>query len=242
MSQFRLPLAVKGLLLDAGNTLVFLDMDAVSTVVGAIGVTVDSGALQTAEPSAKLRYAAFMRDKANHDDGWGVFMSTLLSTAGVPENAITASVEALRREQRRFNLWRRVPAGLIDALQRARKNDLPVGVLSNAEGNIERLLRRVDLVEYFDTIVDSGLVGMAKPDPRIFQLAASKMGLRPDELVYVGDIPGVDVVGANSAGMPAILIDPFGHFREYRGAERCSTVAEVIDDLLERASSRDSNC
>ena len=53
----------------------------------------------------------------------------------------------------------------------------------------------------------SHLVGVSKPDPRIFEIALARLGASPEESVYVGDLYGIDVRGARSAGLSAVLID-----------------------------------
>ena len=52
------------------------------------------------------------------------------------------------------------------------------------------------------------MVGVEKPDPRIFHLALERAGVAAAEAVYVGDLYSVDVVGARAAGLSAILMDP----------------------------------
>jgi HAD superfamily hydrolase (TIGR01509 family) len=232
VNRFGLTGELRGVLLDAGNTLVFLDMDAVAGVLAGVGLSVSCESLQEAEAGAKRTYMALMRAGGSHLDGWGVFMATLLRQAGVSEGSVSPGVGALRKEHDRFNLWRRVPTGLPEALARALKAGLKLGVLSNSEGQIERLLGRVGLAQYFDEIVDSSVVGLEKPDIRVFKLAATRLGLLPKQLVYIGDIPDVDVFGARKAGMSAVLIDPYDHFPLFERNSRCVSVAEVIDDLL----------
>jgi len=61
-------------------------------------------------------------------------------------------------------------------------------------------------------VVDSQLVGVEKPDPRIFQIALDKLGLPARRTVYVGDIRSVDEAGARAAGMQFVLVDPFGDY------------------------------
>ena len=94
-------------------------------------------------------------------------------------------------------------------------------------------LNEVGLASYFEVIIDSAVVGIAKPDPRVFALAARALRLQAREVVYVGDIPDVDVVGAQRAGMAGVLIDPYDHFPHFKQGPRCMSVVEVIDDLLE---------
>jgi putative hydrolase of the HAD superfamily len=66
-----------------------------------------------------------------------------------------------------------------------------------------------------------------KPDPRIFQLALDALGMHADEVLYVGDMPGIDVVGARAAGIRPVIMDPF---QLHLGAEyeRVSTLADVV--------------
>jgi putative hydrolase of the HAD superfamily len=61
--------------------------------------------------------------------------------------------------------------------------------------------------DYFDVIIDSHIGGVAKPDPRIFQIALERLGVGPDEARFAGDIYSIDVEGARTAGIEARLID-----------------------------------
>jgi putative hydrolase of the HAD superfamily len=87
-------------------------------------------------------------------------------------------------------------------------------------------------------IVDSSVVGVEKPDPRIFTIALERLAEEPERAAYVGDFPDVDVVGARAAGLVAILLDPFG-LEKTNGADR---VIHRLDDLARvlpaRASER----
>jgi putative hydrolase of the HAD superfamily len=60
-----------------------------------------------------------------------------------------------------------------------------------------------------ECVIDSGAVGVSKPDPRIFRIALEAMQLAPDEAWYVGDTPAIDVVGARAAGLVPIVMDPY---------------------------------
>jgi len=61
-------------------------------------------------------------------------------------------------------------------------------------------------------VIDSAVVGVEKPDPRIFRLALAQAGVPPSAAVYVGDLYSVDVVGARRAGLDAVLLDPRGYW------------------------------
>ncbi len=71
--------------------------------------------------------------------------------------------------------------------------------------HVTALLSELGLAEFFDAVIVSGAVGVEKPDPRIFSLALQQTGLRPAEVVYVGDT-AADVEGSRAAGLRPIRI------------------------------------
>lgn len=70
---------------------------------------------------------------------------------------------------------------------------------------IYSLLSELNLPRYFNEVLISAEVGVAKPDPEIFRIALDRTGLQPREVAYVGDSP-IDVEGSLSAGVHPILI------------------------------------
>ena len=77
-----------------------------------------------------------------------------------------------------------------------------LGLLSNAgSGGTERLTA-AGVAALFDDVVCSGDVGLAKPDPAIYRLAAKRLGVAPAECVFVDDMER-NVMGARAAGMRA---------------------------------------
>lgn len=98
------------------------------------------------------------------------------------------------------------------ALDELDTRGIPYGGLSNAAFAYQEQklaacgLARVPMVVGVDTL------GFGKPDPRIFALGAERMGLRPEEIAYVGDEYDIDAVAATEAGMVGIWLDrPGGH-------------------------------
>ncbi len=95
----------------------------------------------------------------------------------------------------------------IPALEALRELGMAMGALSNFSTHLRDLLRRFDLIDYFDFVINSAEVRLAKPDPRIFELAVREVGSPPHRLLYVGDHVGDDIEGARGAGLDAVLID-----------------------------------
>jgi putative hydrolase of the HAD superfamily len=117
---------------------------------------------------------------------------------------------------------------------------VPIGVVSNAAGQIESVLRRFGVCQVGDgdgvpviIIVDSTIVGVAKPDPAIFSFALEVLDVKAENVAYVGDSYANDVVGARSAGMQPFLLDPYD---DHAGAdyERINAVSDLISLAVAR--------
>ena len=80
------------------------------------------------------------------------------------------------------------------------KQQYPMVLVSNFYGNIATVLKEFKLDGIFDTIIESAVVGVRKPDPQIFTLGVEALGMRPDEVVVVGDSMDKDIIPASKAG------------------------------------------
>lgn len=127
------------------------------------------------------------------------------------------------------HLWTHVEEGTGAALDRLSQAGYRLGVVSNADGRVEDLIETVGLRHHFEFVLDSGAVGVEKPDPAIFRMAVDRLGLEPRQCLYVGDLYPVDVVGARNAGLRAVLVDPFG--RMEGAVDRVTSVRELPDYL-----------
>jgi len=222
----------QALLLDAGDTLIFFDSEAVAFELRALGVSADPAALDGALHAAKRAYQARLATGHHHEDGWNVLMSELLLQAGVAQAEVDKHLPALRRIHDDFYFWRKVPDELPAALERARAAGLKLAIVSNSEGRLRYVLERVGLHEHFELVIDSHLEGVQKPDPEIFRRALVRLGVHAERSVYAGDIPEVDVQGAERVGMHGVLIDGGGHYASLAAVPRARSVAELIDALL----------
>jgi putative hydrolase of the HAD superfamily len=103
---------------------------------------------------------------------------------------------------------------------------LTLGVISNFEEWLERLLGALNVTRYFAVRVISGAVGYEKPDPEIFRLALKEAGVRAGESAYVGDNPYFDIEPAAALGMHAILLDRRHRYEDHAGP-RIGSLAEL---------------
>lgn len=107
---------------------------------------------------------------------------------------------------------------VVPVLERLHDEGLRLGVVSNFEEWLEQLLERLGVRDHFDVRVISGVEGLEKPDPRIFELAMERASVAPADSVYVGDNPEFDVDPALAVGMFPVLLDRRGRFPDAPGA------------------------
>lgn len=78
--------------------------------------------------------------------------------------------------------------------------EYPLVLVSNFYGNVSAVLADFDLLRYFPKIIESAVVGVRKPDPAIFQMGVNALGLKPEEVLVVGDSLKKDILPAESIG------------------------------------------
>jgi putative hydrolase of the HAD superfamily len=143
---------------------------------------------------------------------WRGYFSTLLRGLGVADAEREAAGRTLLEVHEREHMWTRVEDSTFEALDTLRDQGYRLGVVSNADGRMPALLDQVGLADRFEFVIDSHVVGVTKPDPRIFTMAVERLGLPAAACMYVGDLYAVDVVGARGAGLRPVLLDPFDDF------------------------------
>lgn len=90
------------------------------------------------------------------------------------------------------------------------KDRYPLVLVSNFYGNIATVLKEFHLDGIFQSIIESAVVGIRKPDPRIFTLGVEALGLHPEEVVVVGDSIDKDIIPAKTAGCQTIWFKGLG--------------------------------
>ncbi len=210
------PQSVETLLVDAGGVLVRPAFERLAQALRRRGAPADAARLAAAEGRAKweLDRPPGPAPVTDEERGW-LYFDLLLHHAGIPKSAATddALVE-LRDWHDRHNAWEDVPDGVREALALLRACGRRLVVVSNANGTLVALLRRLGLLDAFEAVLDSAVEGVEKPDPRLFQLALERVGAEPGTALHVGDMYEIDVVGARAAGLRAVLVDPDGLYPE----------------------------
>jgi HAD superfamily hydrolase (TIGR01509 family) len=223
---------VQTLFLDAGGVLLFPNWQRVSDTLAHYGIDVAAEALRQAEPPVKfsLDQAARIASTTDAQRG-GVYMEGVLDRAGVPAGpARLAALTELYAYHSEHNLWESVPPDVPPALEALKRLGLQLAIVSNANGVVHRAFERGGLSAYFDTICDSCVEGVEKPDPRFFHVVLQRTRAAAETTLHVGDLYHVDVVGARRAGLRAVLIDPHNLYAGF-DTERVRTLAALVDRL-----------
>ena len=193
--------------LDAGGVLVLPDAALIAGRLRAASVSFDALQIPTAHYRAVRAW--------DHDEDQALAYFTAL---GVPRPQMAAAEEALGPVWAlpADRMWRDVPQGTRDTLRYLSDFGIRLAVVSNSDGTVERQLRALGVCQVgegagtpVDAVLDSFLLGVAKPDPAIFVQAIEAVGVAAGKCLHVGDSLRADMAGAAAAGVPALHFDPF---------------------------------
>ena len=124
--------------------------------------------------------------------------------------------------------WR-VFDDVLPALEKLTSLGVRRAIISNWDERLRILLKRLQLNQYFETFTISCEVGLVKPSPRLFEIAAQSLGLVPSSILHVGDSIELDLEPARRAGFRALIVDRSGG---RAGPDSIRTLNEVPDALI----------
>jgi putative hydrolase of the HAD superfamily len=218
------------ILFDAGGILVLPDPHVLGPLLAYYG----GDPSVTAHRRAHYAAMAAKSSAGSHEGIWDEYNGAYVRSVGVTDSDVEVAAAVLERT-RNAHLWRWPIPESVQALRDLAVIGVPMGVVSNASGQIEEVLRRSAVCQIGSgagtevrVVVDSHVVGIAKPDPRIFEPALDHFpGIAHDRIAYVGDSVTMDVGGARAAGLHPVLLDPHG---DHEGAdfERITTLADLV--------------
>ncbi len=194
---------IKTIFFDAGNTLIFPDYFVIQKVLGEFGIKATVAKIRQAEYEA---LAESQKEKGTQS--WKVYFGIWLKMAGAHEENVKNIYADLWGKHRQKNLWSLVEESAVETLAELKKRQYKLGVISNSDGGIEKLLTDCGLAKYFDAIVDSSAFGIRKPDVKIFEFALKEIKADAGESLFVGDSYEIDILGAENAGLTAMFYDP----------------------------------
>ncbi|HHV53981.1 MAG TPA: HAD family hydrolase [Firmicutes bacterium] len=203
------------LLLDAGGTLVFPDFPFFAHLVNEITGRIPSVAelhrafLHATHSLDVLLGRALAGEPVPYDADYFIYRE-MLRRITVPPEAIEQILREVEEINLTRNIWTFTGNWVVPALKELAAAGYRMSVVSNSDGRVEAVLKNAGLRDFFDLVIDSAVEGFAKPDPRLFRRALSRLGLAPTQALYVGDFYHIDVLGANRAQVAALQLDGEG--------------------------------
>jgi putative hydrolase of the HAD superfamily len=247
---------ISAILLDAGGVLIFPQPDLLRPPLQALGMSPDVAAFERAHYRAMLvQDVAAVPPAAG--TWWREYLVGYFAACGVAEDQcreLAAEVALATVGE----TWTHVGTGAMAGLRALAALGLPMGVVSNSDGTVQAALSRLGVCYAPDApdkagstaditagstadltpgvpvgvVVDSAVVGVAKPDPAIFGIALDALGVPASGTVlHVGDSLRYDVAGALAAGLEPVHLDPHGFCPAPNGHRHIRTLAELAEDL-----------
>jgi len=225
------PKRFDAVLFDAGGVLVLPDPTVLGPLLSPFGGSMDL------ERHRRAHYAGMAeKSRAGSLEGvWADYNIAYVRSVGVDADLVEHAAEVLDHTRSAL-LWRWPIPETLRALTALAAAEVPMGVVSNASGQIEAELRRSGICQTGDglgaemrIVVDSHVVGVAKPDPKIFDHALEHFAdIGRDRIAYIGDSVTMDIAASSAAGLHPVLIDPYD---DHHGAEfeRIASVEDVVD-------------
>ncbi len=218
------------ILFDAGGILLLPD----PTVLGPL--LAYYGGDPSIERHRRAHYRAMAAKSAagSGETVWHDYDHAYVESVGVSADDRDVAAAVLGRTRNAFT-WRWPIPESVAALHALHGAGMPMGVVSNASGQIVDVLQRSRVCQVgpgpgapMRVIIDSHVVGIAKPDPAIFDHALVHFeSIERHRIAYVGDSVTMDVVGSRAAGLHPILLDPHD---DHLGADfdRIASLQELL--------------
>lgn len=220
---------VDAVLLDAGGVLLLPHHDTMRARLAALGRTATDAQL------TRAHYLGMAALDAHPDHDWSAYREAVASACGVPAGELAATEAAWAANPCE---WTSPTARVVELLRALAELDVTLAVVSNASGRVEQHLGEAGVCQVGEgagvpvqAVIDSHVVGVEKPDPRIFRLGLDAVGVPADRALMVGDYAYADVRGAEAAGIRACHLDPPGVCRtphEGPDIEGLDAVVELV--------------
>jgi HAD superfamily hydrolase (TIGR01662 family) len=210
---------IRGVIFDLGSTLIRFDgdwpillQDSLDLLIDQLqedGLDFDRSDFRSAFERALEAYD-HQRQSNQLERTTASLLQESLSAFGYEELA----PNILRRGLKRFysvseTHWQPMPAlhAVLDELQ---EEGRMLGLISNAGDaeNVQRLIDKVEIRDYFGPIIISAAVGIRKPDPILFEMVLDQWQVTPDSVVMIGDRLEADILGAQNTGIRQIWLKP----------------------------------
>lgn len=231
------PRKIKAVFFDAGGTL-FRPFPSVGEIyartASSFGAACDPQVLEAEFQSAWQRRGGLsslgsQTDERKERAWWHSLVREVFdSSGGVPR--FDEFFRVLHRSFEEKHLWEVYPE-VWEVLAELRGKGFILGIVSNWDLRLPRLIQNLGLRSYFDFLVSSSVCGATKPSEKIFQEALKQAQSIPRQTLHVGDSYEEDFRGADRAGITALLLDRSGTQNSIPKEARITSLNELCDWL-----------
>lgn len=228
---------IKGIIFDYGGTL-DTGGDHWSHVIYAAykkaGVAVGEGDFRDAYVYGERELARTLHILPHHDFGDLLLIKMGIELQYLTERGLFAPQAVEEKSKEIAGYCYRAAR---ESIERARpvleelSKKYPMVLVSNFYGNVETVLKDFGLDGYFRRVIESAVVGVRKPDPEIFRLGVEALGLKPEEVLVVGDSYKKDIVPAEKLGCKVLWIKGRGWTAE-EDAQLHPSIIGTLGDVL----------
>ena len=220
-------MSIRGVLLDSGHTLVrplggtWWPTLAFRKVAPELGIDADAAGMREAHDTALeyLQRNHALQTLEEEEQQFTRFYELLFETLGHgPDLALAKRLARETVYEQQFELY----DDSVEVVREMRAAGLRVGIVSDAWPSLDLRYRMLGIRDEFDPFVVSALVGVNKPDPRIFRIALGRIGLPAEQVFFVDDWPDI-IHAAIGLGMRGAVIE--------RGEERPAHTFEHAPDM-----------
>jgi putative hydrolase of the HAD superfamily len=222
--------------LDVGGVFLVPHYQTVADAFAPWGLSLD-------EPGAERAHyfgARALDAAADAPNDRDAYLIGYAEAVGVPAHERELAAERVKAAWSVPNLdvWRQHVRGSRDGLRSLAASGIKLGIISNSDGTVEEQLRRGEICQVGEglgvpvlAIIDSGVVGVSKPQVEIFRHALEPIDVAPERALYVGDTLRYDVRGARAAGLTPVHFDPYTLCAERDDHAHVTLIAEVVQLL-----------
>lgn len=219
---------IKAVLFDLGGTLIrTADIPVIyKSILESFDVKVSIDQIARAHATNEEEFDVVKGQLELGRDFWIRWNSRVLEKAGVQQDRefLAKKIDELWWEHSDLQVY---PDVMVTIAQ-LKAEGVRIGVVTNGlKSDFQRILRKLKLTNCFDVVVGVDACNKGKPDGEIFLYALDKLGVRPEETVFVGDSVKYDYEGAKRAGIKPLLIN-----REGKTSENVDSISSLTDVLF----------
>ena len=203
---------LKAVLFDVGLTLTKTASfpDIYRRILLSLGTKISIEDITRAQKATESQFDAAEYPINRRKEYWTKYNASLLEKIGIKERRIFLAdkIDELWWEFSHLQVYSDVEPTLF----RLRTKGLKLGIVSNGLiKDLEHILQKLRLKKWFDVVVGIDSCNCAKPNKEIFLYALNKLGVKPDEVLFVGDSVEIDYKGAMNCGIESFIIDREGN-------------------------------